>query len=142
MKMYNGAECVFINKRFKNNNGSEILVYADSDFYSLIINNNANTREVWRVKNTIEKNFESICKIVNERYNDITPISDKESILEYIIKTQESCERSNAMGCSESWYDPFYAIKQTFTKEEVEAMTDDEINNLLRLVCNVQEGLY
>ena len=46
------------------------------------------------------------------------------------------------MGCSENWYDPFYAIKETFDKEEIEDMKALEINNLLKLARNIQEALY
>ena len=48
----------------------------------------------------------------------------------------------NSMGCNESWYDKHYAISRTFTKEQVNAMSDDELNNLLKLAETIQEALY
>ena len=46
------------------------------------------------------------------------------------------------MGCSENWYSPYYAMKETFTKEEIENMSDREINNLIKLAENIMEALY
>ena len=48
----------------------------------------------------------------------------------------------NSMGCSENWYNFFYAMRETFTKEEIENMTDKECTLLERLAENIQEGLY
>ena len=48
----------------------------------------------------------------------------------------------NRMGCSESWYDPYYAISQVFTSDEVSKMTDNELNNLIRLAEEIQGALY
>ena len=39
----------------------------------------------------------------------------------------------NSMGCSENWYNAYYAISRTFTREEIEGMTEREIDYLLRL---------
>jgi len=46
------------------------------------------------------------------------------------------------MGCSENWYNSYYAIKHTFTIEELEAMSEQELNNLIKLADNIAEGLY
>ena len=46
------------------------------------------------------------------------------------------------MGCSENWYNSYYAMKETFTREEIESMTDTEIENLIKLADNIAEGLY
>lgn len=48
----------------------------------------------------------------------------------------------NSMGCNESWYDKHYAISRTFTKEQVNAMSDNELANLLKLAEKIQEALY
>lgn len=39
----------------------------------------------------------------------------------------------NRMGCNESWYDSYYAIKETFPIEEIESMSGKEVDNLVRL---------
>ena len=46
------------------------------------------------------------------------------------------------MGCSENWYDAYYAIKMTFSMEEIENMSENELNNLVKLGDAISEGLY
>lgn len=65
----------------------------------------------------------------------------KENLIS-ICKQDLTEKRRNSMGCCEGWYDFFYAMKQTFTIEEMEAMTQHEINLLERLHHEVAEGLY
>lgn len=142
MKIYESGKCIFINKYFKNNNGLEINIIGKYNSYTIIINNDINSSSFIKNKGTAEENFKIAYDIVNEKYGNLTYITDKEKILEYINEIQEPSTARNRMGCSESWYDPFYAMKQTFTKEEIEAMSDDEINNLFRLASSIQEGLY
>lgn len=48
----------------------------------------------------------------------------------------------NRMGCSESWYDPFFCMQHIFTEEERGAMTEQELNNLYRLADQVTRALY
>ncbi len=48
----------------------------------------------------------------------------------------------NSMGCSENWYNSYYAIANTFTDEEIDAMGEKELNNLIKLGDNISEGLY
>ena len=68
-------------------------------------------------------------------------MNEKEKLLEYINNPVETTAR-NSMGCSENWYNSYYAMKETFSIEEIEYMSDLEINNLLRLANNIAEGLY
>lgn len=68
-------------------------------------------------------------------------MSEKEKILEYIKEPKTTNER-NRMGCSENWYDSYYAMKETFTQEEIQSMSNKEIENLLKLADNIAEGLY
>lgn len=58
------------------------------------------------------------------------------------IKNLEETRARNSMGCSENWYNFFYAMKETFTEEEILAMSDKELENLEKLAENIQEGLY
>lgn len=67
--------------------------------------------------------------------------TQKQELLEYMLYPTTTMAR-NIMGCSENWYDPYYAINQTFTIDEVKQMSDDEVHRLLRLANNISEGLY
>lgn len=66
---------------------------------------------------------------------------NKASLIE-VIKAFEPSKRRNSMGCSEDWYDFIYAMKQTFSIEEIENMSEHEITLLEKLHDNVSEGLY
>ena len=48
----------------------------------------------------------------------------------------------NSMGCSENWYNFFYAMKQTFTIDEIKNMTDRECELLNKLASNIMDNLY
>lgn len=62
-------------------------------------------------------------------------------LLRYELNIPSNNNR-NSMGCSENWYNFEYAMEQTFTKEEIEKMSDTEFAHLKRLASNIQEGLY
>lgn len=62
-------------------------------------------------------------------------------ILEAIDNMKITTAR-NSMGCSENWYNFFYAMNQTFTKKEIENMTEHECTLLEKLAINIQNGLY
>lgn len=70
-------------------------------------------------------------------------VNHKEKILKYIAsyKSPDKIMR-NSMGCNESWYSSYYAIKETFSVEEIESMSENEICNLVRLGDNIAEALY
>ena len=65
----------------------------------------------------------------------------KEELLKYIINPKTTDNR-NSMGCSENWYDPFYAITQTFSIAEINEMSNVEVARLFRLAINIEDGLY
>jgi len=65
----------------------------------------------------------------------------KEEILNAIATVEDICAR-NRMGCSENWYNVYYALKHTFTSDELKAMTEEELNHLVRLGDAIAEGLY
>ena len=48
----------------------------------------------------------------------------------------------NSMGCCESWYNEHWAISQTFSEQEVNDMTDREIELLERLGYSMSEAFY
>lgn len=58
------------------------------------------------------------------------------------IATVEYTKAQNIMGCSENWYNPYYAIKQTFTYTELEKMSENELNDLVKLAEAISGGLY
>ena len=62
-------------------------------------------------------------------------------ILEAIDNMKITTAR-NSMGCSENWYDFFYAMSQTFTREEIENMNERECTLLEKLTIKIQDGLY
>lgn len=70
-------------------------------------------------------------------------MNNKEKILEYIAsyKSPDKIVR-NSMGCDESWYDSYYAIKETFSVEEIESMSENEVDNLVCLGNNIANALY
>ncbi len=66
---------------------------------------------------------------------------NKDELLFNIVNVETVKER-NIMGCSENWYNPYYAIKKTFTYKELEKMSEEELNNLVKLAEAISEGLY
>lgn len=66
---------------------------------------------------------------------------DKHELLEY-MKSPTVTNARNSMGCSENWYNSLYSVSQTFSMEEVEAMSEQEVSNLLKLANMIAEGLY
>lgn len=64
-----------------------------------------------------------------------------ENLIEAINNFTPS-NRRNSMGCSEDWYDFLYAMKETFRIEEIEQMSEHEIDLLYRLHDATTDGLY
>lgn len=65
----------------------------------------------------------------------------KEDILQWYNREMPLTGR-NSMGCLESWYNEHWAISQTFTEQEVKAMSDREIELLERLGNSMSEAFY
>lgn len=65
----------------------------------------------------------------------------KQEILETIDAVQTTNAR-NFMGCSENWYNPYWAIKQTFTQEELHSFSKNTLLALVKLGTTIGEGLY
>ena len=68
-------------------------------------------------------------------------ISEKENLMEY-LKNPKTTNARNSMGCSENWYNPYYAIQHAFSIDEIQAMDDKEIDHLVRLADEIGMGLY
>ena len=65
----------------------------------------------------------------------------KEELLDNVKKAVPTTAR-NSMGCNESWYDPYFAMKMVFTEEELNSMTESELNHLYTLADKISEALY
>lgn len=65
----------------------------------------------------------------------------KDDILKWYHRERPTNER-NSMGCNESWYNCWYAISRTFAEEEVQNMTDREIELLERLGDSMADAFY
>ena len=65
----------------------------------------------------------------------------KEEILANCKAAQATTAR-NSMGCNESWYDPYFAMKSVFSEEELEAMPESELNHLYKLASTISDALY
>lgn len=68
-------------------------------------------------------------------------MSIKDELMEYVNNPILVSAR-NRMGCDENWYNPYFAIKETFTIDEIEKMPESKISNLIRLAGKISEGLY
>ena len=68
-------------------------------------------------------------------------MTEKEKFINYVNNPDTTTAR-NSMGCSENWYIAYYAIKETFSIEELQAMSDKEIENLVKLASAISEALY
>ena len=68
-------------------------------------------------------------------------MTKKEKLIEYINNPITTTAR-NRMGCSENWYNAYYAIKETFSIDEIQRMTDKEIENLVKLADEIGMALY
>jgi hypothetical protein len=68
-------------------------------------------------------------------------MTEKEKLIDYINNPVTTTMR-NSMGCSENWYNAYYAIKETFTIDEIKNMSEKEIENLVKLAEAIGEALY
>jgi hypothetical protein len=66
----------------------------------------------------------------------------KQTILEAFDQDKDHDHRKNIMGADDAWYDTDYAITQVFTKDQVQAMSDDEIGHITALGDKMAEMLY
>ena len=66
---------------------------------------------------------------------------NKSKILQKIA-TVKPREGRNLMGCPESWYNPYYAIGQTFSRKELDDMSERELNDLVKLAGKIADVFY
>lgn len=65
----------------------------------------------------------------------------KAKLLSYMDKPVTVNAR-NSMGCDENWYNSYYAISHTFSRKEIEAMSEKEVSDLIKLGDTIAEYLY
>lgn len=65
----------------------------------------------------------------------------KRKLLEYISNPVLTTAR-NSMGCDENWYNPYFVTKETFSIEEINSMSDKEVETLVRLGNSMSEAFY
>lgn len=58
------------------------------------------------------------------------------------IATVGSTTARNSMGCNESWYNAYYAIKQTFGIDRCKKMSEKELNLLVELADAMSDAFY
>ena len=75
-------------------------------------------------------------------FKPIKFIYDKYAVLDFIDNPTYLNGGKNLMGCSDNWYNPYYAISRTFTRDQIETMSIKEVDNLVLLACTIAEGLY
>ena len=89
-----------------------------------------------------EKNLELSKKccifVVSNRKNRVMT---KEEILNNVRNLTTTTAR-NSMGCSENWYNWFYALRETFGIEKLEKMSEEELNDLLKLAEVLADAFY
>jgi hypothetical protein len=69
----------------------------------------------------------------------------KEEILQRIadcFDKEKSNKARNSMGVSESFYNPYYLTGKCFTTEELVAMSEAELNNLIKLADYASDVFY
>ena len=76
-------------------------------------------------------------RIINEvKKSKPSIMENKKVILNKInacfTDTKQGKAARNSMGVSESFYDPHYLTGDCFTEKELEAMTETELNNLIK----------
>ena len=68
-------------------------------------------------------------------------LSEKEKVLNY-INNPILVPGRNRMGCDENWYNPYFAIKETFDLQYIQLMTIQEVNDLVKLARTIGDALY
>lgn len=58
------------------------------------------------------------------------------------IAQEKNNKGRNSMGVSESFYNAYYLISRCFTTEELDELTESELNNLLKLAEFAGEAFY
>lgn len=77
-----------------------------------------------------------------DNYATIVSLPHRVVLDRYYNQKFQSSGQRNRMGCSEDWYDCYYAITQRVHPEVINRMSDEALDALVDCVCAVQEALY
>ena len=69
-------------------------------------------------------------------------MSEERKLILNAYDNWENTNARNSMGCSEDWYCYPYAISRTFTRQEVENMSDETISLLVKLAGTLADAFY
>ena len=69
-------------------------------------------------------------------------MSKEKFITEVQTALNDTTDARNRMGCSENWYNPYYAIGKTFSIDELSQMDMKQLNNLYKLADKMSSALY
>lgn len=58
------------------------------------------------------------------------------------IKEVGIVKGQNSMGVSESFYNPYYLIKRAFTADEINAMTEKELQSVFKMADYATDAFY
>jgi len=58
------------------------------------------------------------------------------------IESAVRTDARNSMGCNESWYNSYYAIRQTFGIDRCKKMSENELNLLVELADSMSDAFY
>ena len=94
--------------------------------------------------------FDGILHSFNEQYKDTTELIMKSqkvmaaTPLRTKIRAYKKpfTDARNRMGCSENWYNSWYAIANTFSQEEIDYFSDETLEALDKLGDKISEALY
>lgn len=67
---------------------------------------------------------------------------ETKDIIEARIKGAEAVPGRNSMGTSESLYDPHFLLKKCFTLEEINAMTERELQIAFKVADYATDAFY
>lgn len=73
-------------------------------------------------------------------FTDYAHLTEKGKLLLY-LNNPKPTNMYNSKKCSGNWYDSYFAMMKTFSKDEILHMSDSEIEHLLKLADNIQENL-
>ena len=74
-------------------------------------------------------------------FTNYTHLTEKGKLLLY-LNNPKPTNIHNSKRYPENWYDSYFAMMKTFSKDEILHMSDSEIEHLLKLADNIQENLY
>lgn len=129
-------------ENYYDNNHPELLSEEFQDCFLNFMNNDEFADylcERYGYKKHIEEPIEHIWIYIHP---DIVSKKFKEELKKIKEARNKQSTSINRMGCSESWYDPYYAIAHTFDDETLATMSEHELYHLIELANKMSEAFY